>query len=492
MAKTIFVDNSDLARDRQHTFLNTDVVATGSTIRVQSIVGFESLTTSSGQIIMIGKLGDEKTEIRRTSNTTALSTTYNQVTLRDNLQFDHAQDTPVTLIDWNRVEVQWAATTTGTKSTLFAYPFNITPDQLETDITETSKTSGFYFTRFNETITGTSSGFSDPIPYGGYDANSVFSIKQRALESLGEEVDGEVITHEFLNECLWEARREYHESQGKRPFRRKFNTAVGNVETGSYRISLPTDVQRPYSAENIFGVRIGTNPNMMYYDKKEWDFDYRDKPHSTLELPYTNGTSTSIWLANGRDFSDSAVVSVEGANVGLSRVTGETGSFYVYSHSSPTRNFSAGSDAWENISLGLPNKFTVWADPEGSSYIYFNMPFDTAYVNQNVWVDYYRNLVGYNSDGDVLDEPDYDMYVYYLKAMIKHRKNRGESDFVNDPDYKLWLVRTLHKIGHHQLVLGIILLRPMTQVLVELYFLLMVFQMVLRLQALIPHKQILL
>lgn len=439
MAKTLITDNTDLTRDKNITFINEDVVATGSTIRVQSIVGFESLTTSSGQVVCIGKIGDEKTEIRRSSNSTAPGTTYNEITLRDTLQFDHPQDTPVTIINWNRVEVQHSATASGTKATISAYPFNITPDQENTLISDSSQTSGYYFTRFNESVANTNSNWSDAIPYGGFDANTVASIKKRALDSLGEEVDGKLITHELLNEWLWEARREYHEAPGKRPFRRKYNTAIGFVVTGSFRIELPTDVERPYSAENIFGVRISKNQNMTYYGKKDWDFDYRDKPHSTLDVPYTADISTSIWLANGRDFSDSAVISVEGASIGLSRVTGETGSFYIYSHAD--YSVSAGSDAFENISSGLPTYFAVWADPEGSAYIYFDTPFSTAYVNQNIWVDYYRTLPGYDSDGDTLDEPDYDMYIYFLKAKIKDRKNKGEGDITKDSDFLLWQVR---------------------------------------------------
>lgn len=437
MAKTLLTNNTDLTRDKQMSFINGDVVATGSTIRVQSLVGFQSLTTSSGQIICIGNIGDEKTEILKTSSTTALSTTYNQVALESNMLFDHPQDTPVYIINWDQIDVTHAATATGTKSAITGTPWFITPDQEETLIRDTSQTSGYYFTRFKESIGSTYSDYSDPIPYGGYSDNTVFSIKQRALADIGEEVDGKLVTNEFLNQALWEARREYHEAPGKRPFRKYFNKVIGSAVTGSYRIDLPTDVERPYTAENIYGVRIGTNENMVYQGKKEFDFDWINKAHSQLDVPYTVDVSTSIWLANGRDFADSAVISVEGTSIGLSRVLGETGSFYIYSHGD--WSCSAGSDAFTNVTPGLPDKFTVWAEPgNGSAYIYFNAPIATAYVNQNIWVDYYRTLVGYDSDGDILDEPSYDMYVDWLKAKIKHRKNKGEGDITKDSDFKVF------------------------------------------------------
>mgnify|MGYP001562876028 CR=1 FL=1 len=458
--KVLFIDNTVLERNKRFTFLTEDVIAAGTTIRVQNILGFESVSTSSGQVLIIGKVGNERTEIRRTTNASAdgyPSETYKEIGLRDSLKFDHPQDTQITITDWDRVEFDYATSVTGTKTTIFAYPATLQPDMLQTlarDVTEPTnrlgQTTAFYFARFNSTIDSRNSDWSDAVYGTGYDDNTVFAIKKRAIDELGEEIDGKIITHEFLNQCLWEARREYHKSPGKRPFRRKFNADIGNALTGSARIELPTDVEKPYSAENIYGVRIGANANMEFYDKKEWDFDYRNVPHSTLDVPYTRGTSTSIWLASGRDFSGSPTISVEGMNISATRITGSQNSFTITTHGSYP-SASAGSDAWENASYGLPDKFTVFADPEGSAYIYFNRPIDTAYVDMNIYSDYYRTLVGYNSDGDVLDENSYDMYVDYLKAKIKQRKARGEMDLVQDSDYKLWMFKKAENLANEYL-----------------------------------------
>ena len=438
--KILFVDNTDLTRSKRFTYLTDDVVNAGTSIRVQSLIGFENPSTSSGQIICIGEIGSERTEIVRTSQSAYPSNSYKDITLRDAMIFDHPADTKIYIIDWSRAEFQYAGTATGTKSTLSAYPLNVQADLKETQYRETAKDSVFYFVRFNDTIESRNSDFSDPVFTGGYDDNSVFMIKKRAMDSIGEEIDGNIITHEFLNQALWEGRREYHNLPGKRPFRRKFNTDIGNVSTGMYRVDLPTDVERPYTAENVYGVRIGVNQNLRYYDKKEWDFDFRDKPHSTLDVPYTRGTSTSIWLTNGRDFSGSPTISVEGMNISCTRITGSQNSFTITAHGAYP-SASIGSDAWENVSYGLPDKFTVWADPQGSAYIYFNRPVDTAYVDQNIYADYYRTLVPTESDADILDEPYYDLYVNYLAARIKQRKNKGLNDMTQDPDFKMWQLK---------------------------------------------------
>lgn len=440
MAKTLYVDNTELTRDKPFSYLSEDVFVAGSTFRVQSIAGFQSVSTSSGQIVCIGEIGGERTEILRTTNSTSdgyPSQTYKEIGLRDTLKFDHSQDTPVWIVDFNRVEAQWAASVNGTKATLFAYPFQIRPDQLEMSLIDSSANAGYYFVRFNETIGNTNSDFSDPIPYGGFDDNTVFMIKKRALDDLGEVVDGKLVTHEYLNQCLWEARREYHQAPGKRPFRRKFNTNIGTALTGSFRIELPTDIERGATSENLYGVRIGENANMSYYDKKEWDFDWQNKPRSFLTTAYAVNVDQDLYVNSVRDFEDEGAVTIEGTTVSYSAKGISGGTLRISTHGSWSA--SAGSTVHQNATYGLPSKFTVFADPAGSAYIYFNRAIDTAYVDMTVYADYYRTLVGYDSDADVLDEPKYDMFVDYLKAKIKQRKSKGELDITKDSDYILWI-----------------------------------------------------
>jgi len=433
--KTLFVNNTDLTSGKRFTFLTEDVVAGGSTIAVQSILGFENLDTSSGQIICIGEIGSERTELLRTSNATAPSAAYKWITLRDTMSFDHPQDTKIYIVDFNRVEAQWASTSTGSKSTLRAYPIQIDPAQNETVYTDTVQSSGFYFIRFNESIGNTSSDWSDPIPFAGYDDNMVFSIKQRAVSELGEEIDGRVITHEFLNDTLWEARREYHKAPGKRPFRRRYGVVIGTALTGSYRIELPTDVEKPYGSENVYGVRIGTSDNLEYYDKKDLDRDYNGVGHTVLTSAYVPG-ARDLYVSSARDLDDAGAVTIEGTTITYSAKSNSGGTLRISEDGD--WSCSSGSDVWQNVSYGFPTKYTVFASPGGSAYIYFNRPIETAYIGQNIYADYYTTLPGYNSDADALDEPDYDMYVPYLKAMIKNRKTKGEGDLTRDSDFKVW------------------------------------------------------
>lgn len=455
MPKTLYPNLTVVPKDKEFTFLTTDVVAGATTFGFASSVSLTSLITSSGQILMFGEIGQEKTEIIKTSNestSTGSNIGGTSGTLITALRFDHPQDTKIYIIDWDRFEVQHATTATGAKTTLMAYPQYINPSRTEDLYKDTTKTSGFYFVRFNETVGSTNSDWSDPIPYAGYNYNTVHEIKKRALEAVNESIDGEVISDEFLDRCLFEARREYHQSIGKRPYRRRFNNDIGTALTGSFRIELPIWVEKPYTAENIYGVRLGTEANMHYYDKKEWDFDWRGKPHSTLEHAYVRNTSTSIWLANGRDFGASAVIMVEGQSINVSRyedsLSGDSlyNSLRITAHPTGAWSASAGSDAYENVSWGLPDHFTVFAEPNGSAYIAFNRPIDTAYVNQNIYLDAYTTIFAVDSDADELDEPNPDIYVPYLTARIKKRRD-PRLNLANDDDYKLWLVKKAESLN---------------------------------------------
>lgn len=446
MPKTLYVDNSVIPKDKKYTFLTTDAVAGATTIGLQSTLGFTSLSTSSGQILLIGELGQETAELIKTSNvstTTGSNIGGTSATLIAGLRFAHPQDTKVTIVDWDRFEVQHATTATGSKTTLMAYPEPIQPDHIESLYRDTTQTSGYYFIRFNETVGSTNSDWSDPIPFGGYTDDTVFAIKQRALEQLNETVDGELISNEFLDRCLWEGRREYHNLPGKRPFRRKFNQNIGTVTTGMYRIVMPADVQNPSTAENVYGVRIGAQRNLYFYDKKDFDRDYVDKPHTTLSTAYTVGDQ-DLYITNAENFADSGSVTIEDDTIIYSARGISGGTLRISTAGADSHAVS--SDVWQNASFGLPTHFTVWADVGGSSYIYFNRPIDTTYASQIVYMDYYRTVVDKDSDADQLDEPQYDMFVPYLKWRIKQRKNNGLNP-LTDPDYQEWTQRKLNSLA---------------------------------------------
>lgn len=427
MAKIIYVDNSSLTEDKKHTYLTVDFTS-GTSLVVQNISGFGTC-----QVILMGEIGQEEAEIVQTNTATAPSGS--TIYLASEPTYDHSVDTKITQIDWNQFEITHAATVTGVKSTL-TYGEALQLDMPESQYKDTTQTSGYYFIRMVDTVGSSYSSYSDPVPYAGYPSNSVWSIKDRALHKVDAKIDDK-ITNDFLNDCLWEARREFHKSPGKRPFRRVFGYDLGNIATGSYSIALPNNVENPTSSENIYGVRIGKGNIVNFYDKKDFDDDYDGVAHTLLGSAYTTA-DTYVILANSRDFGGSGNITIESDTIQYSANEVSTGSLTV--SDGGTYTHTANSDVWKDKTMGLPTNFVTLQNPGESAFIYFNCPFETAYNEQNIWVDYYRTLVPYDSDADELDEPDYDMYIHYLAYRIKKRLNPSLDD-QKDSDYLEWILR---------------------------------------------------
>ena len=425
--KSLFTSNLTINKDRDFTYLLVDASAGITTLSVQSINAF-----TTNQILLIGELGQEESEIKYTHLT--VSPASSSLYISAGLTFAHPQDTKIYIIPWDGVEFSRAATASGAKTTLNVSK-TIQVDKPETQWDDFTYSSGFYFSRLRDSLNTRYSDYSDPVPYAGYDDGSVFSIKERALESVGEEIS-DIISHDFLNKKLWEARREFHKAPGKRPFRKKLNTDIGNVSTGMYKIAVPSDLEKPYTAENVYKVQIGTNKPLGYWDKKEMDDYYRDVPHTTLKNAYATADVYLI-VNDSRDFLPSGSVTMEQDNsVAYSANDVANGSLTISTAGSRAQA-TTGIDVWQNASYGLPTHFAVVQDADGTIYITFDRPLETLYLNQNIYADYYRTLVAYDSDADILDEPEPDMFTHYLSWSIKKKKNRGLSP-IDDADYLLW------------------------------------------------------
>jgi hypothetical protein len=435
--KNIYLNNTILNEDKKYTYLTVDFTS-GTSLVAQNISGF-----GTGQVVLLGEIGQEEAEILQTSTATAPSGS--TIYLQTAPTYAHSVDTKLYIIDWNQFELTHAATATGVKTTL-TYGTVLQPDLKETIYKDTSKSSGYYFIRFVDTVGSAYSDYSDPIPYAGYPANTVWSIKNRALNKVDAKIDDK-ITNDFLNDCLWEARREFHKSPGKRPFRRVFGYDLGDVATGSYSIALPNNVENPTSSENIYGVRVGAGNEVVHYDKKDFDFDYENVAHTLLSSAYATA-DTYVVLANSRDFGGSGVITIESDTIEYSANEVSTGSLTVsdggiYTH-------TANSDVWQNVSQGLPINFVTLKNPGESAFIYFNCPFETAYNDKNIWLDYYRTLVDYDSDADELDEPSPDMFMHYLAYRIKKRLNPSMDD-QKDPDYLEWIIQKSNNLKNEYL-----------------------------------------
>ena len=436
--KTLNSFHNFLSEGTKFTYLTASSAAAATTLTVQSIKEF-----AINQILLIGEFGQEDSEIIKTHASTAPTSL--TITLNSGLVFTHPKDTKVYIIDYDQVEFSHADTTSGAKSVLATE--NIEADMDFTSYNDSAKSAGYYFTRFKDSINTTYSDYSDPIPYSGFGTNTVFSVKQRALKDLQEEL-GEMITDEWLNDKLFEARRFVHNLRKRWSFRKSFNYDLGDVTTGIYRIAVPSDLQDQNTNKNVFGVRIGIETGMTDMTKKEYDLFYEGVGHTTVGSAIT-AADTSITLTDSRDFDESGTITIGTQDITYTANTESTGVLSGVPASGTgavTADIAADVDVWQGIGFGLPTRYLVL-----DGYIYFNCPIHNDYVDQNIFIDYYTQPTSIDSDADEFDEPEYDFYVSKLKYDIKSLKVKGEIKQDNDPDYKDWQQGYFHLMRKDQL-----------------------------------------
>ena len=426
--RTIFSNNQNLIIDKKNTFLTSQQASGTATLTVESIVGF-----AVNQILLIEDLGNEKSEIILTHGST--SPTGFTITLASNLSFAHDQGTKVYILDWNQVEFYHATTETGSKTLLTTVA--IQPDQLETQYTDSSYSSGYYFVRFKNTITTTYSDYSDPIPWGGYGQNTVgFAIKS-ALERNKLKGFTDNVTHDFcvqeINDCLNIIRGElkkWHNLQS-------FDYVLGQTARGVYKYALPATMWQ-YSNMSVLNLRVEGYPSLTYLTKDQFNEEMEDIVHGILDGNVTTG-ATSIILESSAGFPDSGTIMIKGQSITFTtntRTTNTLSGIPASGTGSITSNLTDGDDVWFGNEEGIPEEYTI---VDGYALVW-PLPNSTN-LNKNILLDFWKEMPSVDSDNDEIDLGRYDMVKIYLTWAIRSQLSNDGLRDIKDADYLLFTSR---------------------------------------------------
>jgi len=430
------IDNNDIVQDVNVGYLSTDSTSASGSILLDSIAEF-----AINQILILGKLGQEKSEIIKTHTATAPSGS--TVTLNSNTLYAHNRGEEISIVKWDQYELSNAPTATGSKTllttTLGSGLIAIDPTRNETLYYDTEYSSGGYFIRKKNSITGVFSDYSDYMPYSGHVSNSVGGVIQSALTTLNETIDT-VITKDFLIEALNEGRADLDNglTVEKWSFRTVFDYNAGQAIPGQNKITLPANMRESATFKNLLSLRIGKDQlPLVKVDKRALNRWYQGIAKTTLNGVVTTGDPTIVLTSSG-DFDDSGNIVIAGESVT------DTLDTVAYTSNNLSTTLSGVTDiqaaghstgmlVWQGASFGKPLEYTV-----DNGEIIFSQPFDDDSAGENIWIDYYKEREDIDSDADLLDEPNYKMYVPYLRFRMKELRDTSMKK-EDDNDYKSWI-----------------------------------------------------
>ena len=270
--KTIILSNADLLEGAHFTSLSSDATAADTTLTVYSIADF-----AIDQVLLIGEFGQEGSEIIKTHSATAPTGT--TVTLLSALTKSHPKDTKVYVIPYDQAQFYQATTTTGDKTLLSTKDIN--EESTETTYDDTTYTSGYFFTRFYNSINSNYSDYSDPIPYAGFGSNTVGYIVNMVMKELKKEFS-DTLTYDMLideiNSCLRFVRGKLKKWSNLQVFNYELDSAL--VED-DYTWTLPTDYYDKNSNRSMLQIWLEDQDNLSYIDKQEFDDYDRDTDAGT-------------------------------------------------------------------------------------------------------------------------------------------------------------------------------------------------------------------
>lgn len=149
---------------------------------VLNVINTKGFTTN--QLILVGKLASESAEIAKTHATTTPTDT--QITLASGLKYNHHTDEPVTVLDFDKIEIERATSKGGTYSLIATIDIDVTEDRTIFKDAEGTSTD-YYRIRYKNSINNSVSIYSVEFPATGYPSNALASLVDKVLKLFGSQ-----------------------------------------------------------------------------------------------------------------------------------------------------------------------------------------------------------------------------------------------------------------------------------------------------------------
>jgi hypothetical protein len=416
--RTIQVDQFQIAENAlAKTLLSADMAAASGTLTVKNISGF-----AVGKFVWINPFGQTSEIVAMHASTAPSGTT---LTLAANTVYAHSAGEEVLYVEFNQIEINHAATLTGSKSVLATV--DIMAREKELIYLDVSQTTGYYFARYKNSVATLYGDYSDGVEYGGWDANTVGAIIETSLRDLSLEYSEKLTLLDiirFFNEGL----REIKGKVRRWPEHYKDNYVAGQISRGTNIVLLPSDIYDAETNASISALRFGNGSALRYLDPASFDAQMDDIIVTQVRTQAL-AADTTLAIDNSYDFEDSGTVSVyisgtkyEITYTGVTRsaTTGILTGIPASGDGSITVTIPVDTYVWQNEEEGTPTYYTV-----RNGVIEFTPLADASHDNQNVYMDYNLAVTEVNSENDVIDYLRYDMLKNYVTWRIWAKAKNG-------------------------------------------------------------------
>lgn len=438
VGSTLRVKHPDIS-GYTRTTLTAPFTATGTTLTVRDNNNF-----SDDDWFILGEIGNSKTEECDVNDGSIARGT--SITITNSTKFNHELDTPVTRIFERAVKI-YGASTDGGSGTLIASVDAITAStnqladsvmiQWDKDFTEYTLISSdtaytYYYVTFYDGTTESSA--SDYVLATGLAYNTARTIVQSGLNLARAEVDGKLITWEFLLDCVNDFQDQvthYVTPSGQIknwPFEMTEDktslTLVQNQD--SYAVSgLSSTMKYPDSYQGIIQVKLGA-AEIDLIDLDEWE-RLTDGNVRTQVDTEAAAAATSIILDDVSEFADSgsfylstqsAVVTYTDRDTTTNTLSGIPSS----GTGSITATATVDAIVWQNVTPGKPDRFTLFNDQ-----FLLNIPPDSDTAGKKLKVKYYYALSRLTSLSETMVIPFTHIGKYYIAAQIEYRKKNSDN-----------------------------------------------------------------
>lgn len=328
--------NFELVKDREKTYLTAAVNVADTTLTVKAV---DSNAWADDDWIIVGEIGAKNAEILQINGAVSDGTSLTV----DNAgsggaRYAHAIDEPVYRIDYNQIEMSHASTATGAKTVLATNELQV--DDVYTRYEDTTNTTGFGFTRFNNSDSGAFSAYSSAIPYTGYTPKSLGRILRMVRRQLGEP-DFEFITDEDITEEVNEMQRDIsHERIW--PFYETIRSDSSVADQRDYDVDEDVVIGKPHTI--VFDSEPLAKIDAARFDILNWNTHVTGKPThagvwnnkirlypipsdaadtTTLDGALT-AAATSITVADNSGFSPTGRIIIEDEIISYTGLSGTT------------------------------------------------------------------------------------------------------------------------------------------------------------------------